>query len=135
MAASAISTPPKIIDFDISELEKPYDEKFELLDPADKDKGPDFTKPLATNTNTNALGMMYRSTANVSIRAKELGNYLKDLTDGKGTSSTDGKLEVDNPLVLARITAASGNYNMARQLQSNLMKAIKDTAQAIGRNV
>ncbi|MDV5227708.1 EscF/YscF/HrpA family type III secretion system needle major subunit [Providencia rettgeri] len=84
---------------------------------------------------TNELGMMYRSTANVSTRAKELGDYLKNLTDGKDSGGKDGKLEVDNPLVLARITAASGNYNMARQLQSNLMKAIKDTASAIIRNV
>ncbi|MEX5926954.1 EscF/YscF/HrpA family type III secretion system needle major subunit [Providencia hangzhouensis] len=44
-------------------------------------------------------------------------------------------LEVDNPLVLAKITAMSGNYNMARQLQSNFMKSIKDTDQAIIRNV
>nr|WP_282553198.1 EscF/YscF/HrpA family type III secretion system needle major subunit [Providencia rustigianii] len=47
----------------------------------------------------------------------------------------DKSLEVDNPLVLGKITALSGNYNMARQLQSNVMKSIKDAAQAIIRNV
>lgn len=82
---------------------------------------------------TNEIGMMYRSSAGVSKRAKELGDLLAKLT--KGEDEKGNKLEVDNPLVLARITAASGNYNMARQLQSNLMKSIKDTASAIIRNV
>lgn len=82
---------------------------------------------------TNELGMMYRSSASVSKRAKDLGDQLALLT--KGEDADGKKLEVDNPLVLARITAASGNYNMARQLQSNLMKSIKDTASAIIRNV
>ncbi|WP_272692192.1 type III secretion apparatus needle protein [Providencia sp. PROV064] len=75
-------------------------------------------------------GMMYRSSANVSIRAKELADELKNMLDGKSE-----KLEVDNPLVLGKITALSGNYNMARQLQSSLMKFIKDTASAIIRNI
>lgn len=86
-----------------------------------------FETPVAGDKN---WGMMYRSSANVSNRAKELADELKDILDGKTT-----KLEVDNPLVLGKITALSGNYNMARQLQSNLMKSIKDTAQAIIRNV
>ncbi|MDQ5991084.1 EscF/YscF/HrpA family type III secretion system needle major subunit [Providencia stuartii] len=86
-----------------------------------------FETPVAGDKN---WGMMYRSSANVSNRAKELADELKDILDGKHE-----KLEVDNPLVLGKITALSGNYNMARQLQSNLMKSIKDTAQAIIRNV
>ena len=86
-----------------------------------------FETPVAGDKN---WGMMYRSSANVSNRAKEFADELKDILDGKTT-----KLEVDNPLVLGKITALSGNYNMARQLQSNLMKSIKDTAQAIIRNV
>lgn len=93
-----------------------------------------FETPVAGDKN---WGMMYRSSANVNNRAKELADELKKILDGKTTTS-DGKtvkLEVDNPLVLGKITALSGSYNMARQLQSNLMKSIKDTAQAIIRNV
>ncbi|AMG67815.1 EscF/YscF/HrpA family type III secretion system needle major subunit [Providencia stuartii] len=86
-----------------------------------------FETPVAGDKN---WGMMYRSSANVSSRAKELADELKNMLDG-----SSAKLEVDNPLVLGKITALSGNYNMARQLQSNLMKSIKDTAQAIIRNV
>lgn len=103
------------ITFDVSTLETP----------AAKD---------ATDS-TNKLGMMYRSSAGVSQRAKDLGDQLAELTKGNDPDDSSKKLEVDNPLVLARITAASGNYNMARQLQSNLMKSIKDTASAIIRNV
>ncbi|AXH63284.1 MULTISPECIES: EscF/YscF/HrpA family type III secretion system needle major subunit [Providencia] len=74
------------------------------------------------------LGMIYRTSASISAKAKQFGNELNALL----SSPT---LEVDNPLVLAKITAMSGNYNMARQLQSNFMKSIKDTDQAIIRNV
>ncbi|MBP6122368.1 MULTISPECIES: EscF/YscF/HrpA family type III secretion system needle major subunit [Providencia] len=73
-------------------------------------------------------GMMYRSTAGMSERVKVVGDELKAMLDDKN-------LEVDNPLILGKITALSGNYNMARQLQSNIMKSIKDAAQAIIRNV
>ncbi|MEY0232896.1 EscF/YscF/HrpA family type III secretion system needle major subunit [Providencia manganoxydans] len=111
MATSSVTS--TIGDFDISTLETQV---------AKDDKN-----------STNALGMMYRSSAGVSTRAKELGDQLALLT--KGEDADGKKLDVDNPLTLARITAASGNYNMARQLQSNLMKSIKDTASAIIRNV
>ncbi|OAT51367.1 EscF/YscF/HrpA family type III secretion system needle major subunit [Providencia heimbachae] len=73
-------------------------------------------------------GMMYRSSAGISDRVKVVGDELKSMLDNPS-------LEVDNPLVLGKITALSGNYNMARQLQSNVMKSIKDAAQAIIRNV
>ncbi|WP_272676703.1 EscF/YscF/HrpA family type III secretion system needle major subunit [Providencia huaxiensis] len=78
--------------------------------------------------NKDGLGMIYRTSASISAKAKQFGDELNTIL-----SSTN--LEVDNPLVLARITAMSGNYNMARQLQSNFMKSIKDTDQAIIRNV
>ncbi|WP_353167336.1 EscF/YscF/HrpA family type III secretion system needle major subunit [Providencia sp.] len=73
-------------------------------------------------------GMMYRASAGLSARTKEIGDQLKKMIDNPN-------VEVDNPLVLGKITALSGNYNMARQLQSNVMKSIKDAAQAIIRNV
>lgn len=73
-------------------------------------------------------GMMYRASAGLSARTKKIGDQLKEMID-------DPNVEVDNPLVLGKITALSGNYNMARQLQSNVMKSIKDAAQAIIRNV
>ncbi|MEQ5755986.1 MULTISPECIES: EscF/YscF/HrpA family type III secretion system needle major subunit [unclassified Providencia] len=76
----------------------------------------------------NNLGMIYRTSASISDKAKQFGDELNTIL-----ASTN--LEVDNPLVLAKITAMSGNYNMARQLQSNFMKSIKDTDQAIIRNV
>ncbi|EMT6576405.1 MULTISPECIES: EscF/YscF/HrpA family type III secretion system needle major subunit [Providencia] len=76
----------------------------------------------------NNLGMIYRTSASISNKAKQFGDELDKILTKKN-------LEVDNPLVLAEITAMSGNYNMARQLQSNFMKAIKDTDQAIIRNV
>ncbi|ENU1226658.1 MULTISPECIES: type III secretion apparatus needle protein [Providencia] len=76
----------------------------------------------------DSLGMIYRTSASISKKAKLFGDELNTIL----SSST---LEVDNPVVLARITAMSGNYNMARQLQSNFMKSIKDTDQAIIRNV
>lgn len=79
-------------------------------------------------TGKNNMGMIYRTSASISNKAKQFGDELN-------TILADANLEVDNPLVLAKITAMSGNYNMARQLQSNFMKAIKDTDQAIIRNV
>lgn len=87
----------------------------------------DFEIP---NSDKKNWGMMYRSTSSISARAKDLADELDKILKGTGE-----ELEVDNPLVLAKITALSGNYNMARQLQSNLMKSIKDTAQTAIRNV
>ena len=82
----------------------------------------------STTATDNKWGMMYRSSAGISDRTKTIADELKSMLDDKS-------LEVDNPLVLGKITALSGNYNMARQLQSNIMKSIKDAAQAIVRNV
>ncbi|HEQ1859331.1 TPA: type III secretion apparatus needle protein [Providencia alcalifaciens] len=81
-----------------------------------------------TDPSDSKWGMMYRSSAGISDRTKTIADELKKMLDDKS-------LEVDNPLVLGKITALSGNYNMARQLQSNVMKSIKDAAQAIVRNV
>lgn len=81
-----------------------------------------------TDSKNSTYGMMYRASAGVSARTKVIADELH-------TMLNDANLEVDNPLVLGKITALSGNYNMARQLQSNVMKSIKDAAQAIIRNV
>lgn len=78
--------------------------------------------------NSNGYGMMFRNTANISEQTKALGDKLNSILNNKS-------IEVDNPLILGQITALSGNYNMARQLQSNIMKSIKDTAQALIRNI
>ncbi|HHR5902495.1 TPA: type III secretion apparatus needle protein [Providencia alcalifaciens] len=83
----------------------------------------DLEKP-----DNNGYGMMFRNTANISEQTKNLGDKLNTILNDKS-------IEVDNPLILGQITALSGNYNMARQLQSNIMKSIKDTAQALIRNV
>lgn len=82
----------------------------------------------STGTADSKWGMMYRASAGLSTRTKTIADALQGML-------TDKTLEVDNPLVLGKITALSGNYNMARQLQSNVMKSIKDAAQAIIRNV
>lgn len=81
-----------------------------------------------TTTANSKWGMMYASSAGLSARTKVIADELKTMID-------DDTLAVDNPLILGKITALSGNYNMARQLQSNVMKSIKDAAQAIIRNV
>ncbi|MBN4866026.1 MULTISPECIES: type III secretion apparatus needle protein [Providencia] len=81
-----------------------------------------------TTTANSKWGMMYASSAGLSARTKVIADELKGMIDNPN-------IEVDNPLVLGKITALSGNYNMARQLQSNVMKSIKDAAQAIIRNV
>lgn len=83
---------------------------------------------VSTTVTDNKWGMMYRGSAGISQKTKTIADELKKMLD-------DSSLEVDNPLVLGKITALSGNYNMARQLQSNVMKSIKDAAQAIIRNV
>ena len=82
----------------------------------------------STGTGDSKWGMMYRSSAGLSAKIKIVADELKAMIDNPN-------IEVDNPLVLGKITALSGNYNMARQLQSNVMKSIKDAAQAIIRNV
>ncbi len=87
-----------------------------------------LSNSLGISPKNTKWGMMYRSSAGISDRVKVVGDELKSMLDNPS-------LEVDNPLVLGKITALSGNYNMARQLQSNVMKSIKDAAQAIIRNV
>lgn len=82
----------------------------------------------ASGSTDSKWGMMYRASAGLSARTKIIADRLKDTLDNPN-------VEVDNPLVLGQITSLSGNYNMARQLQSNVMKSIKDAAQAIIRNV
>ncbi|EPL6454663.1 type III secretion apparatus needle protein [Providencia sp.] len=82
----------------------------------------------STTPTDSKWGMMYRASAGLSARTKVIADKLKDTLDNPN-------VEVDNPLVLGQITTLSGNYNMARQLQSNVMKSIKDAAQAIIRNV
>lgn len=82
----------------------------------------------ASGTADSKWGMMYRASAGLSARTKVIADELKGMLDNPS-------IEVDNPLVLGKITTLSGNYNMARQLQSNVMKSIKDAAQAIIRNV
>ncbi|HDN2512178.1 TPA: type III secretion apparatus needle protein [Providencia rettgeri] len=84
-----------------------------------------FEEAAPENSNN---GMMYHAVANLSSKAQSIGNELND-------ALAQAKLDVDNPVYLAEVTSLSANYNMARQLQSNLMKSIKDTAQSIIRNV
>ena len=79
-------------------------------------------------TGSNNMGMISRASASISDKAKFFGDRLNDIL-------ANPNLEIDNPLVLAEITAASSNYNMGRQLQSNFMKSLKDTDHAIIRNV
>ncbi|WP_145932184.1 EscF/YscF/HrpA family type III secretion system needle major subunit [Yersinia bercovieri] len=73
-------------------------------------------------------GMTYRSGALLNDRVKKLADELKAALENP-------KNEMDNPIVLAKISALNGHYNGARQAQSNIMKSIKDTSQAIIRNM
>lgn len=73
-------------------------------------------------------GFVYRGGAHLNGRVEELANELQRML-------ADTKTELDNPIVLAKISALNGHYNGARQAQSNLMKSIKDTSQAIIRNM
>lgn len=73
-------------------------------------------------------GMQYRSGALLNGRVEELANELKKELENANN-------EMDNPVVLAKISALNGHYNSARQAQSNIMKSIKDTSQAIIRNM
>ncbi|HDL6961227.1 TPA: type III secretion apparatus needle protein [Yersinia enterocolitica] len=72
-------------------------------------------------------GMAYRVGGLMNDKVKELADELK--------KSLENTSELDNPLTLAKISALNGNYNGSRQLQSNLIKSLKDTSQAIIRNV
>ncbi|MBF1996217.1 EscF/YscF/HrpA family type III secretion system needle major subunit [Serratia symbiotica] len=77
---------------------------------------------------TNNWGMMYRNGSLLNARVETLANELKNALE-------DANNEMDNPIVLAKISALNGHYNSARQAQSNVMKSIKDTSQAIIRNM
>lgn len=79
-------------------------------------------------TSSSNWGMQYRSGALLNTRVKALADELQ-------TMLSDSKGELDNPIVLAKISALNGHYNGARQIQSNVMKSLKDTAQAIIRNM
>ena len=79
-------------------------------------------------TQTSDYGMIYRAGAAPNERITSLANDLK-------TKLETAKTELDNPVILAEISALNGHYNSARQLQSNLMKSLKDTSQAIIRNM
>ncbi|HHL2560661.1 TPA: EscF/YscF/HrpA family type III secretion system needle major subunit [Yersinia enterocolitica] len=72
-------------------------------------------------------GMAYRVGGLMNDKVKQLADELK--------KSLENTAELDNPLTLAKISALNGNYNGSRQLQSNLIKSLKDTSQAIIRNV
>lgn len=79
-------------------------------------------------TSPSKWGMTYRSGALLNTRVKALADELK-------TALEDANNEMDNPIVLAKISALNGHYNGARQAQSNIMKSVKDTSQAIIRNM
>ncbi|WP_145556373.1 EscF/YscF/HrpA family type III secretion system needle major subunit [Yersinia canariae] len=85
-----------------------------------------FEKP--DTTSDKNWGMQYRAGALLNTRVKALADELQ-------TMLSDSKGELDNPIVLAKISALNGHYNGARQIQSNVMKSLKDTAQAIIRNM
>ncbi|WP_145520434.1 EscF/YscF/HrpA family type III secretion system needle major subunit [Yersinia mollaretii] len=82
----------------------------------------------ATTTSDPSWGFIYRSGAHLNSRVTELANKLQ-------STLSDPNAELDNPIVLAQISALNGHYNGARQAQSNLMKSVKDTSQAIIRNM
>lgn len=81
-----------------------------------------------SDLNESPLGMVYRAGAHLNPRVDDLANRLQALL-------TTPDIEMDNPKVLAEISALNGHYNSARQAQSSLMKAIKDTSQSIIRNM
>lgn len=80
------------------------------------------------NLNTDSEGMELRIGSKFDDRVQKLA---KDLQDEIQAASN----ELDNPVVLAKISGLNGHYNSARQLQSSIMKSIKDTAQSIIRNI
>ncbi|HDL7825966.1 TPA: type III secretion apparatus needle protein [Yersinia enterocolitica] len=70
--------------------------------------------------------------------AYQVGGLMNDHITKLGDelhTQLNNATDLDSPLKLAKIAALSGNFNAARQLQSSLMKAIKDTSQAIIRNI
>jgi type III secretion protein F len=77
---------------------------------------------------SSPYGMMYRTGGLLSDRVKSLADKLND-------KLKDPSIEMDNPVVLAEISALNGHYNSVRQAQSNIMKSVKDTSQAIIRNL
>ncbi|CNK52104.1 EscF/YscF/HrpA family type III secretion system needle major subunit [Yersinia mollaretii] len=82
----------------------------------------------STATASDSFGMMFRTGGLLNTRVKTLADELNTLL-------SDTTNEMDNPVVLAKISALNGHYNSARQAQSNLMKSVKDTSQAIIRNM
>ncbi|MGL4487419.1 MAG: EscF/YscF/HrpA family type III secretion system needle major subunit [Yersinia sp. (in: enterobacteria)] len=80
------------------------------------------------NIRTSEWGMIYRSGAHLNERVNTLANELQKMLSDKTN-------EMDNPTTLAKISALNGHYNGVRQAQSNIMKSIKDTSQAIIRNM
>ncbi|CNK23468.1 hypothetical protein yaldo0001_4930 [Yersinia aldovae ATCC 35236] len=80
-----------------------------------------------TTSANSKWGMAYRVGGLMNDKVKALADELK--------TSLENTAELDNPLTLAKISALNGNYNGSRQLQSNLIKSLKDTSQAIIRNV
>ncbi|CNH96205.1 type III secretion apparatus needle protein [Yersinia aldovae] len=77
---------------------------------------------------SSPYGMMYRTGGLLSDRVKSLADKLN-------AKLADKTIEMDNPVVLAEISALNGHYNSVRQAQSNIMKSVKDTSQAIIRNL
>ncbi|MHA0902028.1 EscF/YscF/HrpA family type III secretion system needle major subunit [Enterobacter ludwigii] len=77
---------------------------------------------------SNNWGLAYQSGAKMNDEIKRIGDELN-------TIITDKNQSLDDPRLLAKISALNGHYNGARQTQSALMKALKDTAQAIIRNI
>ena len=93
------------------------------------------TTPAVWSTNgyeefdpNSPYGMMYRTGGLLSDRVKSLADKLDGILKNKN-------IEMDNPVVLAEISALNGHYNSVRQAQSNIMKSVKDTSQAIIRNL
>lgn len=80
------------------------------------------------DTTNDSFGMESRIGKQFDGRVETLANKLQ-------AQINDAKNELDNPLVLAEISALNGHYNSARQTQSSIMKSIKDTAQSIIRNI
>lgn len=86
------------------------------------------TSEYETAGKNDSYGMIFRTGGLLNSRVKTLADELNALLK-------DTTTELDNPMVLAKISALNGHYNGARQAQSNLMKSVKDTSQAIIRNM
>ncbi|MBS3050418.1 EscF/YscF/HrpA family type III secretion system needle major subunit [Enterobacter mori] len=81
-----------------------------------------------TATGTNNWGMVYQAGSHLNSKIEKIANELQ-------TVLADANQSLDNPILLAKISALNGHYNGARQAQSGVMKAMKDTSQAIIRNI